>query len=157
MGQMSASSLLNSPIEVGIRSVALLTALYPRSADISMLVLLDHVLLHTSDFGGAESIHPPVPGRGSQIGLKRGLIQDGLHLAGARGLVEQVVGTSGIAYIAGEDAHPFLQSFDSEYLEDLQDRCKWVARVYGDVSEEQLRNVLLEVVGQWREEFGDEA
>lgn len=135
----------------------MLVALYPRAADISRLVLLDHVLLHTSDFGGAESVHPPVPGRGGQIGMKRGLIQDGLVLVGSRGLVDRVVSIDGISYVASEDANPFLDSFDSSYLNELRDRCAWVAQSFGGVTEDQLRGVLVDVVGQWREEFGDDA
>lgn len=154
---MTTRSLLNSPLEAGIRCVAILVALYPRAVDVSRLVLLDHVLLHTSDFGGAQSIHPPVPGRGGQIGMKRGLIQDGLVLVGSRGFVDRVVSPSGISYIAGEDANPFLDSFDSPYLDELRDRCAWVAQTYGGVTEEQLRGVLVDVVGQWKEEFGDDA
>lgn len=74
------TQLLNSPLEVGVRVVAMLNALYPRQADLSRIVLLDHVALHSEDFSGAESLHPAVPVRIGELGMKRELVRQGIIL-----------------------------------------------------------------------------
>ena len=49
----------NGPLEAGIRAVSILGAAYPQSYDLQRLVALDYLLVHTSDVGGPESLHPP--------------------------------------------------------------------------------------------------
>ncbi|MFK5256118.1 ABC-three component system middle component 2 [Propionibacterium freudenreichii] len=117
------TQLLNSPLEVGVRVVAMLNALYPRQADLSRIVLLDHVALHSEDFSGAESLHPAVPVRIGELGMKRELVRQGIILMGVRGLIVRNLNVSGIYYGASDDARPFLESIDSAYLTKLRRRC----------------------------------
>lgn len=154
------TQLLNSPLEVGVRVVALLTALYPKRADLSRLVLLDHVALHSEDFAGEESLHPALPVRVGELGMKRELVRQGIVLMGARGLIVRDLNVSGIYYGASDDAWPFLESVDSRYLDRLRQRCAWVAREFGELNDEIIRMRLGAVFGSWSEEFdqliGDE-
>lgn len=147
------TQLLNSPLEVGIRVVALLTALYPEPADLARIVLLDHVVLHSSDFDGASSLHPKIPGRVGELGVKRTLIREGITLAGARGLVVRDLTNAGIYYRASEDARPFLDSMDAAYLARLRARCDWAAGTFGGLADDDIRSRLGVVFGSWAEEF----
>jgi hypothetical protein len=146
---------LNSALEVGIRVVAMLTALYPRSADLSRVVLLDYEVLHSGDFNGESSLHPSIPGRVGELSVKRGLVENGIELMGRRGLIVRSHTDDGIYYSASDDALPFLESIDSSYLNRLRDRCLWAARSIGDRSDEEIRTQLNEVFGRWAEEFDD--
>lgn len=146
---------LNSALEVGIRVVAMLTALYPQAADLSRIVLLDYAVLHSGDFNGELSLHPNIPGRVGELSVKRGLVEDGVQLMGLRGLVVRKNTEHGIYYSASDDALPFLESIDSSYLNRLRDRCLWAAQSFGDRSEEEVRTQLNEVFGLWAEEFDD--
>ena len=60
---------LNSPLEVGIRTLVLLTETFPSRLDTAELVYLDHVMLHSGDLaGGPDSLHPDLPiGHGSCV------------------------------------------------------------------------------------------
>jgi hypothetical protein len=147
------TQLLNSPLEVGIRVVALLTALYPERADLARIVLLDHVVVHSSDFDGESSLHPKIPGRVGELGVKRTLIRQGIALVGARGLIVRHLTTAGIYYRAGEDAQPFLDSMDAMYLAGLRSRCEWAAGTYGGLADDDIRARLGVVFGSWAEEF----
>ncbi|MBT1597274.1 ABC-three component system middle component 2 [Curtobacterium flaccumfaciens] len=147
------TQLLNSPLEVGVRVVALLTALYPGRADIARIVLLDHVILHSGDFAGQSSLHPETPGRVGELGVKRELIRDGIILMGARGLIARDMTTAGIYYSAAEDANPFLESIDAEYLVELRARCVWAASTFGVLGDDEIRMRLSAVFGSWSEEF----
>lgn len=154
------TQLLNSPTEVGVRVVALLTALYPKRADLSRLVLLDHVALHSEDFAGEESLHPAVPARVGELGMKRELVRQGIVLMGSRGLIVRYLNVSGIYYGASDDARPFLESVDSRYLDRLRQRCAWAVSEFGELNDEIIRMRLGAVFGSWSEEFdqliGDE-
>lgn len=147
------SQVLNSPIEVGVRVVALLTSLYPGRSDIARLVLLDYAILHSADFGGEASLHPQLSTRSGELGLKRQLIGEALHLMGSLGLVSRRLTGDGIYYSAGEEALPFLQSFESPYVDALRKRCSWAVAEFSAQPDEQIRLRLNAVFGRWAEEF----
>jgi hypothetical protein len=49
--------LFNSRLEAGIRAVVVLESLRPETADLTEMVLFDHVVVHTGDLGGPASLH----------------------------------------------------------------------------------------------------
>lgn len=147
------TQLLNSPFEIGIRVVALLTSLYPERADLSRIVLLDHVVLHSSDFAGASSLHPGIPGRVGELGVKRKLIREGVTIMGMRGMISRELTTAGIYYRASDDARPFLDSMDAVYLGHLRARCAWATDMFGGLDDDDIRTRLAVVFGSWAEEF----
>ena len=51
----------NSPLETGVRAVAILVAAFPQSFDLQRLLAFEHLLVHTGDVGGPPSLHPPSP------------------------------------------------------------------------------------------------
>ena len=144
---------LNGPLEVGVRITAQLVAMYPSSADMDRLVLLDHVVIHSGDFSERRSLHPQIPGRSGELGLKRELVTRGLQLMGARGLIVRAFTPEGVYYRASDDALPFLQAFDSTYLDSLRVRCSWAAENLGTLDDRQIRQQLRAAFGQWAEEF----
>jgi len=74
------SSPLNGPLEVAVRVLTVLTVAFPARLDLNRLVLLDHGLLHSADLGGPKSLHPPVPLRSGELGMKRERIQHGMEV-----------------------------------------------------------------------------
>ena len=147
------TQLLNSPLEVGVRVVAMLTALYPGRADLARIVLLDHVVLHSGDFEGNASLHPATPGRVGELGIKRELIRKGIQLMRTRGLLIRDATFAGLYYVASDDARPFLDSIDAPYLTELRRRCSWAASDFGRLSDDAIRTRLTAVFGRWVEEF----
>ena len=147
------TQLLNSPLEVGVRVVAMLTAVYPGHADLARIVLLDHVVLHSGDFAGDKSLHPATPGRVGELGIKRELIRKGIHLMGARGLIVRRAATDGISSAASDDSRPFLDSIEALYLTQLRRRCAWAANEFGQLSDDVIRARLSDAFGRWAEEF----
>jgi hypothetical protein len=43
--------IFNTPFESGLRSVIILTACYPAVLALNRLVVFDHLIVHTDDFG----------------------------------------------------------------------------------------------------------
>lgn len=147
------SSPLNGDLEIGVRVSALLTAAFPSHLDIARLVLLDHALLHTADLGGPPSLHPELPLRGGELGIKRRLINDGVAFACRVGLAEVHATAGGIEFRASESAPGFLALLKAAYYVELAQRAEWVCDTFSEASDPQLRSQIAAILGERSEEF----
>ncbi|HEX8093501.1 ABC-three component system middle component 2 [Jatrophihabitans sp.] len=147
-------SPLNSPLEVGVRVLMILTEAYPERLDVNRLVLLDHGVLHSADLGGPDSLHPALPVRAGELGVKRAAIEDGLQVMIRAHLVEMNAGDGGIDFGATETAYSFISVLASEYATTLHDRVHWIFSRFRDLSEDALRNEMRTIFASWAEEFG---
>lgn len=144
---------LNSPLEVGLRVLMILQEAFPVHLDLNQLVLLDHSVLHSADLGGPESLHPPVPVRAGELGVKRQSIEAGLEVMIRAHLAHVGVGDRGIEFWAGEAANGFTRLLETEYASKLSSRAAWVLQHFGALDELTLRAALSSVAQHWSEEF----
>ncbi|MGN9890718.1 ABC-three component system middle component 2 [Micromonospora sp. L31] len=144
---------LNSPVEVGLRAVIILTATYPRTLDVDTLVLLDHSLVHSGDLGGPTSIHPDLPMRSGEMGVKRAILEDGLRLMMRAGMVDLVMSTDGMAYRAADNASAFVSVLESPYATRLVEIAQWIADEFSDDSHTEMRQRMRATLGRWVQEF----
>lgn len=79
----------NTPLETGIRSLAILVAAHPVVCDLERLVEMDYLVVHSGDAGGPDSLHAPLPMRAGELLVRRGLIEKGLLLMMSRGLCSE--------------------------------------------------------------------
>lgn len=147
-------SPLNGPLEVGVRVLMVLTEAFPEHLDVNRLVLLDHGVLHSADLGGPESLHPPLPVRAGELGVKRTVIEQGLQVMLRAGLIEMITAETGIQFQASDSAYSFVSILGADYAATLRDRVKWVVQHFDDLSEEALRSQMRTIFGSWSEEFG---
>lgn len=143
----------NSPLETGIRSVGVLVPAFPRAYDLQRLVAFDHLIVHTGDVGGPESLHPKLPMRTAEFLVKRHVVERGLMLMINRGLVDRIVDETGITYQAGEFAETFLLSLSAPYLIALQERATWVIQTFGEMNDDEFRDTMDSLFDRWIEEF----
>ncbi|MDV7210092.1 MULTISPECIES: ABC-three component system middle component 2 [Azotobacter] len=153
MSQGRKSITFNSPLEAGIRAVAILGAAYPQSYDLQRLVAFDYLLVHTADVGGPDNLHPPTPMHSAELLVRRKLVEQALLLMMTRDLVKREVTSDGIKYAAGENATTFLSSVSSLYLLALKDRASWLIEVLGNHSDEEFKCVMRRLFDKWVEEF----
>ncbi|OFU58318.1 hypothetical protein HMPREF3120_00450 [Corynebacterium sp. HMSC11D10] len=145
--------VFNGPLEVGLRVLVILGEAFPSTLDVSRLVIYDHIILHSDDFGGPASLVPPLPIRVGELGPKRQRIKGGLQLLIRADLVSVGLSRSGIEYGATDRAEPFLKLLESPYTQKLRDRASW-ARQKVDLSEEEnLRRQMGQISDHWVEEF----
>lgn len=150
---LTVASPLNGPLETAVRVLTLLTEAYPRSLDVTQLVLLDHGLLHSADLGGPPSLYPPVPIRSSELGVKRQQLTQGLDVLTRLGLADMGALGEGVYFTAAESASPFLSLLETPYARALAERASWVVSRFGDLSVAELRSKIRDVSGRWAEEF----
>lgn len=79
MATHSASDMaFNSPFEIGLRALIILSVNQPTCLDLQRLVYYDYLVLHTSDIGtpnSPDSIHPATPHRSGEIVVRRRAMQ----------------------------------------------------------------------------------
>jgi hypothetical protein len=143
----------NGPLEAGIRAVSILGAAYPCSYDLQRLVALDYLLVHTSDVGGPESLHPPTPMQSAELLVRRKLVEQALLLMMTRDLIHREVTPDGIKYCAGENAATFMSSVSSVYLLELKGRAEWLVGAFGGYSDQEFTTVMRQFSDHWVEEF----
>lgn len=154
MAAMSTTLLFNGPLEVGLRSLLLLTAAHPLCLDLQRLVILDYLLVHSGDLPeGPPSLHPPSPLRAGEVSIRRQIVQQGLHLLELKGLVARRFGEDGIRYVAEDLAPIVLDAYLSPYVQLLRDRAEWVVKRAGDLPDAEANALFGETLGRWRAEF----
>ncbi|MGI4826613.1 MAG: ABC-three component system middle component 2 [Janthinobacterium lividum] len=147
------ASPFNSPLESAIRTLAILAAINPQSADLQRLLMFDYLLVHSADADGPPSLHPNTPLRNGELLVRRTLLQEGLMLLLSRELVERRTTASGIEYAAQESATPFLDSLSSSYVHDLRERGFWLEERFMPFSEEELSRYFKSHFDHWTTEF----
>lgn len=129
MEQVAPSSppLFNSALEAGIRAVTLLEAVRPLALDLSEMVILDHVVVHSGDLGGPPSLHPAVPGRKGELLVRRRLIEESLSLMRRFHLVAVCESNDGLAYRATDEAAGYVELLESDYSVRLRSSAFWIS------------------------------
>lgn len=147
------STPFNSPLETGVRSLAILVAAFPIAFDIQRLVEMDYLVVHSGDADGPQSLHAPLPLRSGELLVRRGLIEKGLLLMMSRGLIQRIPKDNGFNYLAGEAAAPFMSSLTAEYSQQLMARAYWAVSRFENVSTDEVRRITHRLFEQWTSQF----
>lgn len=154
---MKAPALFNGPVEIGMRAAMVLANAYPDRLDLNRLVILDYIVVHSGDIpDGPPSLHPPTPLRAGEVTVRRGLLENGLHLLAMKGLVARHLDESGITYSARSEITAFVDALFSGYAHAVRDRAEWAVQRLNRLTDSQVRELFEESIGRWRTEFVDE-
>lgn len=148
--------LFNSALETGVRAVVVLDAAYPRAFDLAQLTWLDHLVVHTADIGGPESLHPDIPQRTGELLVRRRLVEDGLNLMRRLHLINSATTDNGIVYTATDEASALVESMRSSYARELRHRSQWLADYVSRTSADALAKLVADRIGRWAVEFQGE-
>jgi len=144
----------NSPLECGLRLLFVLVAAEGRPCDLQRLISYDYLMVHSGDVpGGPSSLHPAVPFRGSELLVKRDVLQTGLNQMFSRELLTKTFDTLGITYRANELTGAFLGLMKSMYADALRDRAIWVIKHFHMMDDRALEHYISENIGRWGAEF----
>ncbi len=148
---LERSTLFNTSLEAGLRSLALLVAVFPNSLNTGQLVALDHILVHSRDFdaNAPESLHPASPYRRTEPVIRRKLIIQGVDLMVSRGLINRLPTRDGFIYAATEETSSFLAALSTPYWHQLIDRSAWIAGHFGSLSEAELETLIRTRLEDW--------
>lgn len=144
-------------MEAGLRALGVLASHYPAGLQLDQLVMLDHIVVHSRDFGdeAPDSLHPPSPYRKAEPIVRRELIRLGLDLMVARGLIQRLPTKEGFRYSASEYAASFMSALQEPYWVDLFKRGAWAAERFGDMPANELSAIVRTRVDDWIAEFSE--
>jgi hypothetical protein len=145
--------IYNTPIEIGLRCLIILNENTRRSIDLERLMYIDFLALNTFDFGGPESIHPPLPNRGVQVYSRRSLIQKGVLILLSKQLIEIQSTALGFSYLINSAGKSFLKYFESQYFFSLVERVKWSTSYLSNYSTAEIEQILNQNFSTWGSEF----
>lgn len=145
--------LFNSPLETGVRALFILDAAHPLRFDLLQLTWFDHLVVHTKDIGGPESLHPDLPHRSGELLIRRPIIERSLTLMRRLHLVDIVAEQEGIFYQASDEAYPFIELMRSPYALTLKDRAKWLAENICILDAITIDELIAKKIGRWNVEF----
>ncbi|HEX4022170.1 MAG TPA: ABC-three component system middle component 2 [Acidobacteriaceae bacterium] len=152
---MSQETTFNSPLECGLRALALLEASSQRTAcDLQRLVFYDYLLVHSGDVtDGPPSIHPATPLRSGEALVRRHWVERGLLLMLSRELIQRNFSNVGISYASTGITSPFLAYLEQPYTTLLRERAKWVVSQFGGLSDTDLVTYFKTNLDRWGGEF----
>ncbi|WP_327350140.1 threonine transporter [Streptomyces sp. NBC_01321] len=143
---------LNSPLEVGMRTLVLLSASFPQQLDVAQLVYLDHVMVHSGEMGGPPSLHPSLPAGPGELAMKRRLIEQGLLVLMRAGLADVEATADGLVYRASEEGPGFVDILEAPYVGTLKDRAAWVIAALAS-PELDVRAATRAITDRWAHTF----
>lgn len=143
---------LNSPLEVGMRALMLLSASFPQQLDVAQLVYLDHAMLHSGELHGPPSLHPTLPAGPGELAMKRHLIEQGLIVLMRAGLADVEATGDGLVYRASEEGPGFVDILEAPYTDELKSRAAWVIAAHASPGLD-VRAVTRDITDRWARDF----
>lgn len=148
----------NGPIEIGLRALTLLSEAFPSAYSLQRLVVSDYLLVHSDDLpNGPPGLHPKTPHRGSELLVRRAVLEQGLMLYQSRGLLERHYTKTGVMFAATEKTAAFLDVLSSDYTAQLRKRAEWLVSLLGEMPDNELLKIANSQVGKWGAEFAMES
>ncbi len=152
--QKSSLSPFNSPVEIGLRALTVLSDAYPSALSLQRLVVFDYLLVHSDDIpNGPIGLHPQTPHRSGELLIRRSMLEDGLLLFLSRGLIDRHYKEYGVFFSATDRSAGFLDVLNSEYLANLRKRAAWLVQEFEGLSDNEITQLSEKHVGEWGAEF----
>jgi hypothetical protein len=148
--------LFNSAIETGMRALVILNAAFPRMFDLAQLTWFDHLVVHTADVGGPQSLHPDLPQRMGELLVRRRVVEEGVQLMRRLHMINAIADEKGIAYQASDGASALVDTMNTAYALELKSRAEWLAQKLEEFTGEQLAELIADKIGRWAVEFQGE-
>jgi hypothetical protein len=148
--------LFNTALETGVRSLVILNAAFPRVFDLAHLTWFDHLVVHTADVGGPQSLHPDLPQRTGELLVRRRVVEEGVQLMRRLHMINAIADEKGIAYQASDSASALVDTMQTPYALELKSRAEWLAQKLEEFSSEELAGLIADKIGRWAVEFQGE-
>jgi hypothetical protein len=145
-------SLLNGPVELALRIMIVVNEQLDRAWTIDDLLVLDHMAVHSGDFDGPPSLHPPFPLRSADVGARRTSVQQAVELLVHRHLFDIELGDAGITFRAGDEVHSVAGLLESQYASELRARAQWISSLDDGANSTTVEERLRQIVESWTED-----
>lgn len=146
----NATTILNSQVETGLRTLVVLEALFPRRCSLTELVWFDYVVVNTGLFNNAPaSLHPDTEVATGELLVRRHVVQAGISMLRLLHLADEWCSDDGFTYASSDEAPLILDRLNTQYHLDLKDRAAWLARRFGQMTNDEIEQSIDQAVGRW--------
>lgn len=152
------TKLFNTPLELGLRTLFIMTRFYPENLSIESIIYLDYFAIHSSDIKeGPKSLHPKYPFRSSELVVKREILQKSMAFLVSKELVEIKLTNEGIYYASTDIGRHLISLFESNYSKQLVSVCDWLYERFSNLTEEDMAQIVSINIEKWGGEFSNES
>lgn len=145
--------IFNSPEEIGVRTLFILDVCGKKMSS-QRIMYYDYFALHLNDIDEEyESLHPDNPNHSSEIAVRRVLVNKGLNLMIAKGLISIKYSKTGIYYQKNQLTTSFVDLFQNGYVDQLKKNIKSVDEKFSNYSDNQIYKYINKNIGSWVGEF----
>ncbi len=145
--------IFNSPEEIGVRTLFILDVCGKKMSS-QRIMYYDYFALHLNDIDEEyESLHPDNPNHSSEIAVRRVLVNKGLNLMIAKGLISIKYSKTGIYYQKNQFTTSFIDLFQNGYVDQLKKNIKSVDEKFSNYSDNQIYKYINKNIGSWVGEF----
>jgi hypothetical protein len=154
---MKHKLIFNTSLEIGLRSMFLLSSLYPLKVNLDRLLYFDYLTIYTQDAElKIESLHPEYAMRIIELFSKREILKKALMRMTSKGLITIECGEEGFNYCANSNTNWFLEGLkDDEYSKELIKRTKAITEAFKNYSDEELRIFLEKSIESKQKKFNN--
>lgn len=146
--------IFNTPLELGLRCLHLLTASYPHECSIDRLIYFDYLTLYTKDSSvSSNSLHPEYPLRAVEVFVRRETIKQGLLLMSAKCLIGVNYNENGVFYCANSNTSWFLRGLSGAYSEKLSEKSKLIVEHFKKYTDREIEEFINGNIKVWGDEF----
>jgi len=142
-------SLFNTPFEMSLRLLILLSAGGSKTAD--MLALADTVVIYGAEFGVAdENLHGGVNYILDEFDTRRELVKETTRQLVRKGLVRVTPEYDGFRFSVAPQGKEFSNSLDSDYAAQYRQLAAAANSFIGDKTENEIFNIMSEIAEKGR-------
>lgn len=146
-------NLFNNPLEFGLRILYILKNT-KKKLSLQRLIYYNYLLIHSSDIEEApKSLHPNMPNRSCELIISREILKKALILLMSRELIKVHYLKTGIYYGSNKYTSLFLNHFNTEYSQRLDNVSKWIIERFDSLSEKDIANFMNNKIKDWGSEF----
>lgn len=141
---MNYNKTLNSPLEVALRALIILSTNANKFYSIEKLAYLDHIITHMNDYGlMKQNLHNKSIFLESELIAKQILLKKGLLYLISKDLVQVIIKDSKIYYKSNKFSNLFLNTFLSNYYKNYKSFSNIVIEKFGKIHTNLLKEVVL--------------
>lgn len=142
---MNYNKTLNSPLEVSLRALIILSTNTNNFYSIEKLTYLDQIITHMNDYGlMKQNLHNKSIFLESELITKQILLKKGLLYLISKDLVQVIIKDSKIYYQSNKFSNLFLKTFTSKYHDNYKLFSNIVIEKFGKIHTNILKNIVLE-------------
>lgn len=147
--------LYNTKVELGLRCLFILKALYPNFCSLDRLSYLDYLSLYIEDYKDkTTNLHPKYPFQSIEVLEKRQVLKKSILELALKGLID-VETNEGLCYRCNGNTLWFIDGIQDKYSDHLMKNIQLIVQETKLKTDEELKNIIFSRKTDEKNEFNN--